>query len=723
MYPQCVKSDTLRYRRSPLGAYLLTGSNMLAFPRPAASAAYRADIDGLRAIAVLAVIAYHIGVPGFRGGFVGVDIFFVISGYLITGLLQQEILQHGRVRFAAFFARRIRRLGPALVLVTLCTLLAGYVVLLPEAANNLGREARAVVTISANHHFLKHAFDYFNSVTDLKPLLHTWSLAVEEQYYLLWPLLMVAAWRLGHGSLQALRITLAAVLLLSFGLCLYLSWQDMPRAFYLMPARAWEFAAGGLLALAPMARWRSEGGLGLLLGGLGVMVTVGSIMLFDERHMVFPGWAAWLPVAGSLLLIAAGALSPANAVSRLLSARVMTALGLLSYCWYLWHQPLLALGRSYGVGERELMRDALLGGGLSLLLAWLTYCLLEQPIRQRRLAWFGCDNTTLWSGLAMSLAVWLAATAAMYLPGKYPWPGQRPILQVKADGPAIPAGCGMAENGTPLAAQASCRFGPGQAPLRLVAWGDSHTDHSLPMYQALAASQGVGVLRRAYHGCPPLPDVVPVGEGKVRSWCLNHARAVRQELAQLAANGLSGVLMNVRWNGYTALPVAGSAAITGLAAVDASGKVALTGPMLAGSGMLDRAHSLQLLQRSLQQLAADLGKLGLKLVLLAPEPEFRLSAPECIVRRGAAACNISRQQVDAQRRDIMAILRQVAAQHRNVRVWDAINRFCDANTCYASDGALVRYQDQNHLTASMARTLTGDFASSFAWASQRTVTF
>ncbi|SCK10636.1 acyltransferase family protein [Vogesella sp. LIG4] len=692
---------------------------MLAFPRPSASPAYRADIDGLRAIAVLAVIAYHIGVPGLAGGFVGVDIFFVISGYLISGLLQQELLQHGKVRFAAFFSRRIRRLGPALALVTLCTLLAGYVLLLPDDANSLGREARAVVTLYANHHFLDHAFDYFNAATDLKPLLHTWSLAVEEQYYLVWPLLMLAAWRWGRGSLRVVRAVLALVLLSSFLLCLYLSWHNMPMAFYLMPTRAWEFAAGGLLALAPATRWRSEGAMALLLGLAGAVLTFGSILLFDEHRMVFPGWAAMLPVAGSLLLIAAGELSPHNLVSRLLSARLMTALGLLSYSWYLWHQPLLALGRSYGVGERDLTRDLLLGGGLSLLLAWLTYCLLEQPVRQRRLAVFVADKSTLWAGLAMSLTVWVGGTVDMYLPARHPWPGQQELMRMKADGPSLPPNCGMAKNGVPLAPAASCRGGAANVPLRLLAWGDSHSDHSWPMYQALAEARGVAMLRRVYHGCPPLPDAVPVGEGKVRSWCLNHSRAVLQEAGQLAGQGLSGVLMNVRWNGYTALPVPGSLAITGLAAVSADGRVDAAGAMLAGSGTLDRQHSLQVMQTALDKLAGDLERMKLKLVLLAPEPEFRLPVPECLVRRGAAACNVSRAEVDAQRRDIVAILQQVAARHSNVRVWDDIGRFCDATTCYAADGKVPRFGDRNHMLATMSRSLAGDFAATFDWASQR----
>lgn len=691
-------------------------SRMLAFPRPASSAFYRPDIDGLRAIAVLSVIAYHIGVPGLPGGFVGVDIFFVLSGFLISGLLRQELLSGGTIGFAAFFARRIRRLGPALVLVTLVTLVAGYMVLLPDAANTLGREARAVVTLSANHHFMKHAFDYFNTATDLKPMLHTWSLAVEEQYYLLWPLLMLGAYRVGGGE-NALRPTLLAVLLLSFAACLYLSYSDMPKAFYLMPTRAWEFAAGGLLAWLPLRHSRRAWHANALAGG-GLAVLLCSIVLLDEHSMVFPGWVVLLPVCGTLLVLAAGGLDPHHAPGRLLGSRLFTAVGLLSYSWYLWHQPLLALGRYYDVGQRDLLRDFLLGGVLALLLAWLTYCLVEQPIRQRRWRWFVTDKSTLWAGLAMSVLVWLVGSAAMYLPKKYPWPGYQSILQVKQDQAQLPPGCDMPERGVPLSPQASCRIGPAGAPLQLLAWGDSHTDHAMPMYQLLAQAQGVAIVRRAYHGCPPLLDAVPVGEGKVRSWCLNHSRAVMAELGQLSRSGLKGVLMNVRWNGYTALPVAGSASITGLVPADDQGKVAVSGAMLAGVGQLDRAHSLQVMAASLDRLASQLAVLQLKLVLLAPEPEMPLSVPECLARRGESACHARRADVDRQREAILPILQQVASRHTNVRVWDPIALFCDAQTCYAAAAGVVRYQDQNHLTASMSRTLQADFAPLFSWARQ-----
>lgn len=691
---------------------------MLAFPAPSASPHYRPDIDGLRAFAVLSVIAYHIGVPGLHGGFIGVDVFFVLSGFLISGLLRQELLATGRIGFAAFFARRIRRLAPALMLVTLATLLAGYVILLPDAANSLGREARAVVTLSANHHFLKHAFDYFNSATDLKPLLHTWSLAVEEQYYLLWPLMMVAAYRLGGG--KALLPSLTGVLLLSLAACLWWSYHDTPLAFYLMPTRAWEFAAGGLLAWQPWQRDSARSGLALWLGLGGGILLLGSVLVFDEKSMVFPGFGALVPVAGTLLVLAAGGLAPGNRVSRLLSAPWVTAIGLLSYSWYLWHQPLLALGRVYGVGERDLLRDLLLGGALSLLLAWLTYCLVEQPVRQRRPGWFASDRRTLWAGAMLSLLVWLAATAAMYLPKKYPWPGYQAILAVKQDNVALPAACGMAEAGVPLSPRADCRVGPAAAPLRLLAWGDSHTDHMMASYLGLAQSRGVGLLRRVYHGCPPLPDAVPVGEGKVRQWCVSHARAVLDEVQQLAPLGLQGVLMSVRWQAYTAAPIPGSGAMTALAAVDAAGKPMVSAALPVGSGALDRQHALQQMQLSLDALVQKLASQGLRLVLLAPVPEMPLSVPECVVRRGAAACNVSRAEAERQRAPVMAILQQLAHRYpATVRVWDPLPRFCDATTCYASTADGVRYKDQNHLTATMARSLQPDFAPLFDWASQR----
>lgn len=689
--------------------------------RPSSSVnagSYRPDIDGLRALAVLAVVLFHIGVPGFGGGFVGVDIFFVISGFLISGLLRQELISQGRIDFKAFYARRFRRLGPALLLMVCVVLLLSYFVLLPDDQNKLGREIRGVALLSANLHFLQHAFDYFNSASDLTVMLHTWSLAVEEQYYLAWPFIMWGLYRLNgrqpHKVARSLPPLLWLIFVASLAYCLWLSYHETPRAFYLMPTRAWEFAAGALLAITPLpAGWKAHAGVA---SGTGLLLLLGAVLGLNET-MVFPGVIVLLPVLGSVLFLLGGQLNADNAVSRLAACRPWTDIGILSYGFYLWHWPLLALGRYWGLGERSLPRDLLLGGVLALLLAWLSYRYVEQPIRQKKLRAFTATKATLWSGFGMIVGMWLLGNVAMFLLPRAPWSGHQALLQAKGDAMVMHGNCAMPKDGLPLSPVAQCVEGQRNGPVRLLAWGDSHTDHLMPLYETLAQQQHIAILRRVYHGCPPLPDVTPVGEGKLRTWCTNFSRAVRDELPQLKQQGVSGVLMNVRWSGYAALNKPGENSIAVLAAGQ-NGMPDSVWDKQVGVAPLDRATSLAVLQQALQRNAAYLQQLGLKLVLVLPEPEMQRSPPECVIRLGAAACNVSRQQAEAERADVVAMLRKVASQASNVRIWDGFDHFCDATTCYASQNGHIRYQDKNHITASMARSMAADFRPVFDWALQ-----
>jgi len=681
---------------------------------------YRPDIDGLRAIAVLGVVAFHIGIPGLSGGFVGVDIFFVISGYLISGLLRQELLDTGEINFRAFYARRFRRLAPALLLMVVTALVLAYFILLPDDQNKLGREIRGIALLSANLHFLDHAFDYFNATSDLTVMLHTWSLAVEEQYYLAWPLLLWGIYRCtgrkADRVISSLPFVLTFILLTSLGYCLWESYHETPRAFYLMPARAWEFAAGALAAILPWPdNWKRHGNW---MGPAGMLLLLASLTQLDES-MTFPGLIVLLPVCGSVLFLLAGKLNPENPANRLASSSPFTMIGLLSYSFYLWHWPLLALGRYWGLGERNLSRDLLLGGALSLLLSWFSYRFVEQPIRQKKLKFLASTASTLKSGFCIIVGMWLLGNIAMFLLPRAPWPGHESVMKAKQDSMAMHGNCAMPKSGLPLSPRAECLEGDRSQATKLLAWGDSHTDHSMPMYVQLAQQKHISILRRVYHGCPPLPDVTPIGEGKLRTWCTNFARAVRNELPDLKRQGVSGVLMNVRWNGYAVLPVPGENPV----AVMASGLYGMPDSVwnkLPGTPPLDRATSLQVLQQSLMENAAYMQELGLKLVLLMPEPEMPRSVPECINRLGTNACNISRQQAEARRAPIVQMLKTVASHYDNVRLWDAFPHFCDSNTCYASMKGNIRYQDQNHITASMARSMAADFQAPFDWALQET---
>lgn len=664
---------------------------------------YRSDIDGLRAIAVLAVIAFHVGIPGLSGGFVGVDIFFVISGYLITGLLWRQLHDKGRIDFGSFFARRCRRLMPAMVVVIIVTLLAAYFVLLPDAQNRLGREVRSVVTLSANHHFLSHAFDYFDAETDLRPMLHTWSLAVEEQFYLLWPFLLWGVFRLVPQGSQRRRqrAVLLLLLLMSFGLCVAMSYRSQPWAFYLMPARAWEFAAGGLLALAPPRKLGRHVATAAAAAGIGLML--GSILYFDEK-MLFPGYMAVLPVAGAVLYLLAGQLDAHNPVSAFMSRKPWVTLGLLSYGWYLWHWPLLALGRASDMGARSLPRDFLLGAVLSLLLAWLSLRFVETPVRERRWRWSQSDRLSLRMALLLTVCLWLGGTIAMYLPKAHPWGNQAQVMKAKTDILALPK-CKNAENGLPVSSAFDCSTGAGQK-IELMLWGDSHADHLLPAVEAAALAKHTRVQMRMLHGCPPFDDALPYVRGEWRKHCVVHARAVWKELEKQSPNDIKGVLINASWNVYLK-----------------SNNSALLSENYNehefDRKLMQFSASYLIYEKSLIHIASRLKKIGVNLLLVAPTPGLPRPAPECIDRGGGGSCNLTREAAEKQRQDVVQSMQRLAQRFDNVRIWDPQDAFCDAKSCYGSRNGQILYRDTNHITATFARSLAPSLAPFMPWLLQK----
>ncbi|HHB81632.1 MAG TPA: acyltransferase, partial [Aliiroseovarius sp.] len=292
--------------------------------------AYRPDIDGLRALAVLSVVLYHFGIPGLKGGFVGVDIFFVISGFLIGGLLWRELEDTGHIRLAAFFARRIKRLAPAFVAMAIATAAVGFIVLLPFEFREFGKSLIAATVYLSNVHFFREA-GYFDTGAEDKILLHTWSLAVEEQFYIALPLVMLLfARRLG-----VLRAMLWALFLASFIASLWVLPRSQPAAFYLFPFRAWELLAGVLLALEAHRRSFDFTAPGWV-GAAGLAAVVAGITLIPAGNQ-FPGLWAVLPVLGAALLIASG--RRRTTLSKLMSHPVAVGIGLISYSLYLWHWP------------------------------------------------------------------------------------------------------------------------------------------------------------------------------------------------------------------------------------------------------------------------------------------------------------------------------------------------------------------------------------------------
>ena len=366
---------------------------------------YRPEIDGLRAVAVVAVVLYHAGASAFSGGYVGVDVFFVISGYLITSILVSDLDQK-RFSIWYFYERRVRRILPALFVVLLFCWIGSWLWMTPAQSIDSARTIIATVLFSSNVYFWLVS-DYFAPDTALNPLLHTWSLAVEEQFYLLFPAFLWIVWK--RGNLRWAWRATAIVSVASLACAVWAS-QALPVAnFYLMPSRAWELGAGALCGYL-LSNRTLPGRDGPAL--LGVAMILGAVVGFDSGTP-FPSLYALLPVGGTALVILYG--SGETLVGRVLSLRPFVAIGLVSYSAYLWHQPLMAFARIRDAANSPAFSTMLALAALSFVLAALTWRFVEQPFRRRSSPWPKRRSSVFLAGAAgsvvlLTLAGWTMAT-------------------------------------------------------------------------------------------------------------------------------------------------------------------------------------------------------------------------------------------------------------------------------------------------------------------------
>ena len=370
---------------------------------------FRGDIEGLRAIAVVAVLAYHATLGPFDGGYVGVDVFFVISGYLITSLLLRDLLVSGRQALPGFWARRARRLLPGSFVVLVATLIVGRVVLDPLAQRDLMRDGLAATTFTVNIVFAHRQSDYLAAQLAPSPLLHFWSLALEEQFYLGWPLLLLAATSIRRWARWLPAAMIAVLLTGSLILCIRMTPQHQPAAFFMLPTRAWELLAGAGLAVAGTVPNRIPGAIRACAGWLGLAAIVATTVRFSDLTR-FPGAAAMLPVSATVLVLAAGSDGYRFGPTTLLDRRPLTWVGTRSYGIYLWHWPVLVLAAArYGPLDTAQRFAAI---GCAVLLAGLSYRLVENPAR--RSAWLGARPRRSFA-VGASLGLTAAALAATLL--------------------------------------------------------------------------------------------------------------------------------------------------------------------------------------------------------------------------------------------------------------------------------------------------------------------
>jgi peptidoglycan/LPS O-acetylase OafA/YrhL len=496
---------------------------------------YRADIDGLRAVAIIPVVLYHCELSGFGGGFVGVDVFFVISGFLITNLLSDK-LQNNTFSFSEFYERRIRRLAPALVFVLLSSFVVAFIYFTQLDFVLFSKSLVATSAFLSNVHFMRQTSSYFAVDSAFKPLLHTWSLAVEEQFYFAYPAFLFLLIRRFGGHVVQILISF---LVLSFiGSCVGVVFA--PEAtFYLLPTRAWELLLGAIISLYftskdldPVAREWMAG-----LGIVGIAVAVWSL----NSQSPFPGINALPPCLGAALIIWAN--TQTTIVSRVLSSPFVVFFGLISYSLYLWHWPIIMFYK-YIVNDQMNLVEKLLVVALAVFVATLSWRFVELPIRRRR------DGLNRWTVfvLAGSVSVCLAMLGLWgVVDNGVPERLASQITRYGASASDVNPERSNCNEMTPdqILRGDFCKVGLASRKPDFLVWGDSHADPWMPVFDAIARERGKAGWFAVYNGCPSLLGIrLPgVRTPKCREFNEAVAKAIERE-------NIHVVILISRWSLY-----------------------------------------------------------------------------------------------------------------------------------------------------------------------------
>lgn len=651
---------------------------------------YRKDIDGLRAIAVLGVVLYHYGFDALGAGFAGVDIFFAISGYLIGGIVLDET-RAGTFSFRAFYARRARRILPALIAMMLLTIPVAALLMSPHQLRYYGGGALASLLFVSNIWFY-NLIDYFNPQAALDPLVHTWSLGIEEQFYLGLPVLILLLWRFARRQVAAVVLLLA---LASLALMLTSHAKNPSAAFYLIQYRAWELLAGvlaamlvrrGALPLPFAAPAFASLGLGLVLAGI----------TLTPAGVAWPSGWTLVPITGTvLLLLYGGAPSPARAV---LSAAPMVAVGLISYSLYLWHQPIYSLAVIAQESE-ELplpLRLALLVGCVAA--AVLSWRFVEEPFRRQRLP----PRVARWSLVAGAGALTLFAVGGHVTegyPARLPEAARRAIAFEDSLPPRYEQCAGGRLDGATLGTKDACVHGAPVAP-RLVIWGDSHAASlAQPIGQSLAA-EGLSLREHSLGGCPPILGVVNIQQlsnapARGAEHCSRYVQAVLEDL--VADPTIELVVLFAFWNNYTERRDFDTG--QGWAKPDK-----LFAIPVAHAAPLTEADRLDYLAGNLRGVVDPLLAAGKEVVLIYPMPEAPFNVPQSYARalwygdtRAAVTTYPAAvfEDFSAAARTMLDALGERPGLHRI----DASTALCFDGLCHlVSDRGEPLLRDDNHLS-------------------------
>jgi len=636
---------------------------------------YRAEIDGLRAVAVIPVMLFHAGLQTFSGGFVGVDVFFVISGYLITSIILGEIEQ-GSFSIRSFYDRRARRILPALFCVMLVSVVPAWLWLLPQDMKEYSHSLITVSTFVSNVFFWQET-GYWGTANELKPLLHTWSLAVEEQYYLLFPLLLTCLWRWNRSRMFLVIVVIAVM---SLGAA-QLGANSFPDAnFFLLPTRAWELAIGAAIAFgfhqhegfehfSVVHPW-----LGELFGFCGLLLIGYAVFVYDES-VPFPSLYGLIPTIGAGLIIVFA--SSRSLVGRLLGSRLLVGVGLVSYSAYLWHQPVFAFAR-YRVSQEPEASTIFLLLLLSFLLAYFSWKYVERPFRDKNRV---STRAVFRFSLVGSLCFILLGTTGSLTNG---FAGRKTesgvALQVIEKKRKLNYGLSkICDQQPPF--MSACRTS--DEPEILV-WGDSYAMHLVD--GILAANPEAKIIQMTKTACGPFFDVAPVNEPRYPvQWaegCLQFVEDVRQWL-----HGSTSVKYAVVSSPFTQY-------------------LSPESELLSRDGNVTKSD-IPRLQREFERTLDELKAMGITPVVFSPPPANGEDIGRCLARAdwmgwSLDECNFSIEMLPESVRETYAFLRPFGEKFHVV---DLEGLICPDGTCESHINNNYIYRDKGHLSHEGSRAL------------------